>query len=240
MKIIISHDVDHLYGTDHLRDLIYPKLWVRETMDALRGRISFDEWRYRMVSPFRRERNHVNELLEYDAAHGVKSSFFFGMEKGLGMSYDRDKALPFIENVIEKGFHAGVHGIAYDDVLSMQGEHDAFEQLTGSTPEGIRMHYVRFDDKTFERLAPGSMGVRHFVPFVFVLSIAVLGIGGLFITPAALLLAVEMLLYAVIDGAFSIKNAEGIKEFIQLFSLYFLFHMSYGAGTAVGLCRRLK
>lgn len=30
MKIIVSHDVDHLYPSDHfLKDLILPKMWVR-------------------------------------------------------------------------------------------------------------------------------------------------------------------------------------------------------------------
>lgn len=28
MKIIISHDVDHLYRSDHYKDLIIPKLFV--------------------------------------------------------------------------------------------------------------------------------------------------------------------------------------------------------------------
>ena len=36
MKIIVSHDVDHLYGSDHYKDLIYPKLWLRETLSLLK------------------------------------------------------------------------------------------------------------------------------------------------------------------------------------------------------------
>lgn len=159
MKIIVSHDVDHLYGSDHLRDLTYPKLWVRETLAALGGRISFREWRLRMASPFRRERNHIEELTAYDSINGVKSSFFFGMENGLGMSYRREKALPYIKMLDERGFGTGVHGIAYNDGSDIRHEFDSFTQLTGRRPEGIRMHYVRFDGKTFERLA--ACGYRY-------------------------------------------------------------------------------
>ena len=41
MKIIISHDVDHLDASDHLfRDLILEKLWVRSFLHLCQGRIS--------------------------------------------------------------------------------------------------------------------------------------------------------------------------------------------------------
>ena len=50
MKIIVSHDVDHLFATDHINDLIYPKLWVRETF-CYESRISFKVWYLRIFSP---------------------------------------------------------------------------------------------------------------------------------------------------------------------------------------------
>lgn len=104
MKIIVSHDVDHLFATDHINDLIYPKLWVRETLRFMKGRISFKEWYLRMFSPFKRIRHCINEVMSFDRAHGIPSTFFFGMEKGLGMSYKREKALPIIKRVYENGF----------------------------------------------------------------------------------------------------------------------------------------
>lgn len=153
MKIIVSHDVDHLYGTDHLKDLIYPKLWIRETLAILTGKINISEWSKRMISPFHRERNHIKELLDFDDAYGVKSTFFFGMANGLGMSYKAEKALPFIELVTKKGFTAGVHGINYTDSEAMKREFTRFASISGKYPSGIRMHYVRFNEDTFSKLA---------------------------------------------------------------------------------------
>lgn len=153
MKIIVSHDVDHLFNSDHLKDLVYPKLWVRETLEFIRGGIPFKEWLFRMCSPFKKNRNHIEKLLDFDEEYGVKSTFFFGMEKGLGMSYDREKALPLIKLVADRGFHAGVHGINYTDANLMKREFDLFRDLTGKKPKGIRMHYVRYDDETFKKLS---------------------------------------------------------------------------------------
>lgn len=39
MKVIISHDVDHLFRDDHYRDLIYPKLWVRSSLELIKESI---------------------------------------------------------------------------------------------------------------------------------------------------------------------------------------------------------
>lgn len=153
MKIIVSHDVDHLYRNDHLRDLYYPKLWVRETLAGLRGRISAGDWARRMAIPFRRELNHLAEIMRFDRKNEVPSTFFFGMEKGLGISYGRKQALEAIRRVRAGGFAAGVHGIAYRDAEGIRAEYQAFRTLTGSAPEGIRMHYVRLADNTLQALS---------------------------------------------------------------------------------------
>lgn len=90
------------------------------------------------------------------------------------------------------------------------------------------------------RLMPGSMGIRHFVPFVFFLSLFFGCILGMFFKPFAFLLKVEILTYAILDGFFSFKDATDIREFFRLFYLYFSFHICYGAGTAYGLCGKVK
>lgn len=150
MKIIISHDVDHLYGRDHwFRDMIYPKMWVRSTLQLFKGSITFKEWFLRCVSCFQRRRHRLPEVMDFDAANGVPSTFFFGMTKGLGMSYKPKEAKGAIESVRAHGFAAGVHGIAYNDPAQMKREYDNFVQTVGVAPCGIRMHYVRFDDTTF-------------------------------------------------------------------------------------------
>lgn len=152
MKIIVSHDVDHLYWSDHLTDLFYPKLWVRETLAFIKGKISAKEWWKRMCIPFHRNLHHLDEITDFDKANGIPSTFFFGMANGLGMSYKRKKALGAIKMVQSKGFETGVHGIAFDDAEAMKAEYNAYHELTGSVPSGIRMHYVRYTNKTFEML----------------------------------------------------------------------------------------
>lgn len=152
MKIIISHDVDHLYWNDHLRDLFYPKLWVRETLALLSRKTSSKEWWNRVTIPFHRNINHLDELMQFDKENGIPSTFFFGMANGLGMSYKREKALPVIQRVQAEGFETGVHGIAYDDSGAIRTEYAAYEALTRRAPQGIRMHYVRYTDRTFAML----------------------------------------------------------------------------------------
>jgi hypothetical protein len=153
VKIIISHDVDHLFWNDHLADLFYPKLWVRETLSFLRRRISAKEWALRMTLPFHYNLNHLRELMRFDKENGVPSTFFFGMENGLGISYSRKQALKAIRQVQAEGFAAGVHGIAYDDAAAIQAEYQAYGELTGRAPQGIRMHYVRRTDRTLPMLS---------------------------------------------------------------------------------------
>lgn len=104
MKIIVSHDVDHLFREDHYRDLIYPKLWIRETISFLNRKISTKEWFLRVISPFRKKRHNIEQLIDFDSANNVPSTFFFGMSTGLGMSYRKSVALPVIKLVHEAGF----------------------------------------------------------------------------------------------------------------------------------------
>ena len=154
MKIIISHDVDHLDATDHLtKDLILPKLWVRSFLHLCAGKISFRTFWYRLTVLFRNRMNRTEEVMEFDRAHGIPSVFFFGMDSVLGMSYSQRKAKPVIQRVMAAGFDAGVHGVDYQNMERMQREHDDFAALSGTASFGIRNHYVRFDDATFQNMA---------------------------------------------------------------------------------------
>ena len=153
IKVIVSHDVDHLFARDHwFRDLIYPKMWIRTTLQWAKKEITGREWWLRNTSCFRKNRHNLEALMDFDEKHGVKSTFFFGMNQGLGMSYKPEEALPMIKKVHERGFAVGVHGIEYQDFEGMKKEYETFRKITGIEPCGIRMHYVRFDDKTFEKL----------------------------------------------------------------------------------------
>ncbi len=90
--------------------------------------------------------------MDFDEVHGIPSTFFFGMNRGLGMSYKPEEAKSMIMRVRERGFAVGVHGIEYQDITGMKREYDTFRQVAGFEPCGIRMHYVRFDENTFEKL----------------------------------------------------------------------------------------
>ena len=152
MKIIVSHDVDHLFSKDHwLRDLIYPKHIVRSVLQAAIKEISWRECLLRCRSCFQKERHRISQVMDFDQAHGGPSTFFFGMNQGLGMSYYPEEAKETILDVYNKGFAVGVHGIVYDNLEGIKKEYDKFVQTTGFQPCGIRMHYVRYDEKTFER-----------------------------------------------------------------------------------------
>lgn len=87
------------------------------------------------------------------------------------------------------------------------------------------------------KLCPGSMGIRHFIPLVFVISI--LGLFALsFIHYSFLiLLGLELFLYLVLDIKFSYKQATGIKEFLLLLALFPIFHVSYGMGSMLGIVK---
>ena len=153
MKIIVSHDVDHLYATDHIfRDLILEKLWVRSFLQLCQGKNSLKTFLYRLTIPFRKRMHRIPEVMAFDRENGVPSVFFFGMDRVLGMSYSRKKAAPVIRYVMEQGFDVGVHGVDYLNAEKIKEEHDAFEEIAGLEQFGLRNHYVRFNEDTFDKM----------------------------------------------------------------------------------------
>lgn len=154
MKVIISHDVDHLYPSDHVfRDLIFPKLWLRSLWHVFTKRITFKTCCYRFISIFGRRLHQLPEIMSFDKAHRIPSVFFFGMANGLGMSYRQTKTDQWIQKVLQNGFDAGVHGIDFQDIKNMKWEHDCFQKISKLPAFGIRMHYVRYDNTTFQNLS---------------------------------------------------------------------------------------
>ena len=87
------------------------------------------------------------------------------------------------------------------------------------------------------KLCPGSMGVRHFIPLLFLLSLIILPIAGIIYHPIWWLFALEMALYFALDCLFSAKQASGIKEFLLLVLLFPIFHITYGAGSLKGILK---
>lgn len=159
IHVIISHDVDYLpsHGLTRIRQcisyFIRPRTWYRLARNFLTGRISFKVFIKKFIYSLQKKKNHFPQLMAIDKAHGVKATYFFGMNQGLGLVYHPEDAKPVIELVRSNGFDAGVHGIVFDDFDGMRKEYDTWTQLMGTPPESIRMHYVRYDDKLFERLS---------------------------------------------------------------------------------------
>ena len=89
------------------------------------------------------------------------------------------------------------------------------------------------------KLCPGAMGIRHFIPFLFVCSIVILSVLSLMLPSFLCLLGIEILLYIVLDIYFAGKQADKIKQFLLLIMLFPVFHISYGLGTLRGLYKIL-
>ena len=153
MKIIVSHDVDHIDTRDHLaKDLILEKMFIRSFIQFFRREISTKTFFYRISMAFRGRMNRIEEVMKYDQEHHIPSTFFFGMSSALGMSYSKKKAKKYIELVEAEGFDTGVHGCEYIRQKLMRKEFESFAELSGKGTFGIRNHYVRYDDNTFEKM----------------------------------------------------------------------------------------
>ena len=153
MKIIISHDVDHLTLREHFfKDLIIPKHFIRSYIEYATSRISFKELLYRHYDFFTNKWNRVEEISKYNNSKDIKCTFFFGVENGLGLSYNYLKTEPLIQFVIKNGHEVGIHGISYDNYDKMLHEFQKFKNISGLNKFGIRMHYLRKNTQTLDYL----------------------------------------------------------------------------------------
>jgi len=152
MKIIISHDVDHLTAWEHNRDLLIPKHVIRNIVEFVSGRIGFSEVMDRSGDIFKNKWQNLESLSEFNSEHNIPSTFFFGVSNGLGLNYTFENAAFWIKEICEKGFDVGVHGIAFQDFANIKKEHDLFKAVSGLDGFGIRMHYLRSNEKTPEML----------------------------------------------------------------------------------------
>jgi Glycosyltransferases, probably involved in cell wall biogenesis len=91
------------------------------------------------------------------------------------------------------------------------------------------------------KLCPGSMGFRHFIPFIFFVSLIIMPIFSIFIPYFIGLFIGEIVLYLLCNIVFSIDNAEPRyrNRFFIKFYLFFIFHISYGFGSFVGLFKKI-
>ena len=152
MKIIISHDVDHLQVTEHYADLVVFKFIVRACIELLTGKISMHSWLRRLFVLFTNCWHRIPEIIKFNKENNIPATFFFGMAKGKGMVYSNKKVQPWIKYALDKGFDVGVHGIAYDNEEEIRKEYQLFENGSDKNSFGIRMHYLRQNEYTFLNL----------------------------------------------------------------------------------------
>lgn len=153
MKVIVSHDVDHLFLQEHLWDGALIKYGARAVMEWMNGVLTSKEAVLRLGDLFHKQWHHVDELMDFDQENGIPSTFFFGVNRGLGLNYSLAKAKPIIERVMARGFEIGVHGIEYKDEVMIKEEFNRFQNATNLTEFGVRMHYLRMDSNTLAKLS---------------------------------------------------------------------------------------
>lgn len=84
-------------------------------------------------------------------------------------------------------------------------------------------------------LLPGSISLKYFVPFAFLLSLIIMP-ALCFLSPVfCWLFALELLLYFGLAFLSAIKKSNSIVELPLLLLLFPIFHLCYGAGSLVGL-----
>lgn len=151
MKIIISHDVDHITAFEH-KNLIIPKHLLRSIIEITSGYISPYEFWNRIKDILNNKWHNLESLMEFNKKNKIPSTFFFGVKNGVGLDYLLEDALFWIQKVMHEGFDVGVHGIAYDNYTGIKGEYDIFKKITGLNKFGIRMHYLRRSNETLDFL----------------------------------------------------------------------------------------
>lgn len=81
-----------------------------------------------------------------------------------------------------------------------------------------------------------SIGLRHLIPLLFVLTIIICMIGACFWQPVRWLLLAGACLYFLADLVASLSATRGERKYtLPLFALFFSVHISYGIGTIIGL-----
>lgn len=153
MKVIISHDVDHLTVWEHLMDGILLKFWLRNSMGLLAGTVSPANIRSMLTEMLDNRWQYIDALTQFDREHGIPASYFVGVNNGYGLSYSLSSASTCIQSIRRSGFDVGVHGIGFDNFLAIQEERSRFQNIAELNDFGIRIHNLRMGHETLADLA---------------------------------------------------------------------------------------
>lgn len=154
MKIIVSHDVDHLSVKEHIfRDLIIPKFFVLQLIEFFKKNISFSEIISRYGEVLQNDWNHLSELQQFNNKNNVKATYFFWMDNALWLNYSQEEASVWIKYLLDNWADVWVHWINYDDEKLLKKEFEDFKKLSWLNSVWLRMHYLRQDKNTQNHLA---------------------------------------------------------------------------------------
>lgn len=154
MKAIISHDIDHITASEHyFKDLVVPKHLIRSKIEFFTGKISINEVGNRYLEFFRNRWHNMDELQKFNTELGVPNSFFIGVKNGIGLSYSTTIANEVIKKLLANKSNVYVHGINYQKSEDIISEKNIFEKTYSIPAKGIRMHYVRHDNTTLQKIA---------------------------------------------------------------------------------------
>jgi hypothetical protein len=152
VKIIISHDVDHISVWEHKRDLIISKFMLRSFIEFSLGFIALSELKYRIKSIAKDKWQNLEELMRFDTLNEVPSTFFLAVSNGRGLRYSISQSEYWIKRILNQGFDVGIHGIDYVNYGNMKKEYGTFRRLSGLEEFGIRIHYLKNGDITLKLL----------------------------------------------------------------------------------------
>lgn len=147
MKIIVSHDVDHIGGWCHWwRDFYWEKFLIKTLIFFMTRKIDGHLFLQRLCYVFTRRIENIDLLMNYNRTHNVPATFFVGVNRALGMSYSLRDAQKIVRRIIEGGFNVGVHGVAFDGQEKIKAEHMRFATFCRQDSKvkfGVRNHYLR-------------------------------------------------------------------------------------------------
>ncbi len=154
MQAIVSHDIDHLTLTEHyLKDLIVPKFFVRSYIELLSGKISIAEMLNRYGDVFKNQWQHIEALHQFNKNHKVPTTYFIGVNNGVGLNYSQKKSALWIHKMLQMGCDVGVHGIEFENLEKINAEYALFKEISKQQTFGTRMHYIRTNEHTFSNMA---------------------------------------------------------------------------------------
>lgn len=157
LKVALSHDVDRVKKTHQ---------YLSRSIRFLKQVNMKGIWRE--ISTYKKRNElywNFPDILETEAALGVRSTFFFLQESypfyllktsewklALGR-YDlrSERVSKMIKELDQGGWEIGLHGSyrSYNDQELLQKEKDTLEQVLGHRITGVRQHYLNLSDHTW-------------------------------------------------------------------------------------------